>query len=90
MNRLLLTVILLALPGLPGCGRYPPSPLSQADVTAITIVLARESPMPIRSLRPERGGTAVAFLASGPLGGEVIKLVRRDGQWRVVERTECF
>ena len=89
MKRPFIAIVVLALLGLSGCGGSPPSPLSPADVTAITILLRRETSMPVRSLRPERGGVAVAFLSDGKLGGQEFKLIQRDGQWRVVEQT-CF
>lgn len=71
-------------------GWTPPS-LTEADRTAIKAVVGREVAGPIRSFVPNRDGTVQVFVGSGgELGGQLVRVARHQGSWRVVHRTLLY
>jgi hypothetical protein len=71
-------------------GWTPPS-LTDADRAAITAVVGREVPGPIRSFVSNRDGTVQVFVGSGgELGGQLVRVAPHQGTWRVVHRTLLY
>ena len=68
-----------------------PAGLSEADRAEIVTVVGREVAGPVRSLTRNRDGTVQVFVGSGgELGGQLVRVARHKGAWRVVQRTLLF
>lgn len=98
-QRLLTTAILVVAGAALAVGSFvlsaavpgrPPGGLAELDRAEIAAVVGREVAGPIRAVAPLPNGTVQAYVGSGPLGGQLVRVERHKGSWRVVQRTLLY
>jgi hypothetical protein len=68
-----------------------PGGLTEPERTEIAAVVGRAVAGPIGAVVPKPDGTVQVFVGSGgQLGGQLVRVERHKGSWRVVQRTLLY